>query len=152
MLEKYNSFVGRVLEKDSDIDLPKEVINSTLIIVRGMYEQVKHPEFIKEEDDYFIKFGVTEADFGYIDPNENLPLDLSVKAMDRRKYYVELIYDDQYPGAKEVSYTILFEPMTEDKYRSKHKQQEDEFMDEFEIERKRDLEDFDDDIDDTDFE
>jgi hypothetical protein len=148
-MDKLFNFKDFIINEEKETlpeGLPNEVAKSALIIARGMYDRVTKPYFFQESDNYYLRFTVTELDFRYIDPKEVLPLDLSSGAMGRRDYYVELSYDDQYPSTSEVSYKIIFEPMTPDKYGKKEKDKE--FIDEYEEELKRqrdediDIEDF----------
>lgn len=130
----YNNFLNEKNVNKPD-GLPEEVVKSTLIIVRCMYERVKNFEFFEKGNEFFIKFQITPMDFKFIDPNEVLPLDLSSKAMGKREYYVELEYKDQKESIYEVIYRIIFEKMTPEKY--KNNDNEKEFVDEYEEELKR---------------
>lgn len=130
MIKNFENFLN-----EKNIGLPKEVSESALIIAKNMYEKVKKISFFKNEDDFFIKFQISPIDFKFIDPNEVLPLELSDKSMKRRKYYVELLYDDEFLSTYEVSYKIFFENMSN--VHLKSKKHDDEFIDEYEEEIKQ---------------
>jgi len=106
MLKNYNLFLEST---NIPSGLPDEVSKSALIIARSMYEKVKKHSFFEEGDEYFIKFEVSDVDYNYVDPIEVLQLDLSDGAMGKRKYYVELSYDDQIPSSNEIIYKIIFD-------------------------------------------
>lgn len=144
MVRNYESFLESKKTVIKPDGLPEEVVNSCLIIARSMYDKVKKYSFFNEDDEYYIKFEVTPMDFKYVDPTEVLPLDLSAGAMERRRYYVELSYDDQIPSTNEVIYKIIFENMSPDRF-GKVEDTEEEFVDNYEeeIKRQREEDDFD---------
>jgi len=120
MLKKYEKFLETNTEINRNNDellkleesIPDEISNSALIIAKSMYEKVKKYSFFKENGDFFIKFEISDMDFKYIDPTEVLPLNLSSGSMEKRKYYVELSYDDQIPSTNEVIYKIISEKIS----------------------------------------
>jgi len=120
MLKKYEKFLEtntNIGRKDDELlkleeSITDEISDSALIIARSMYEKVKKYSFFEEDGDFFMKFEVSDMDFKYIDPTEVLPLDLSPGAMGKRKYYVELSYDDQIPSTNEVIYKIISEKIS----------------------------------------
>ncbi len=131
----YEKFLESISKEE--IDLPKEVVESALDIAKGMYDKVLRPFFYKEGEDNFLRFKVTDMDYKYIDPNEKLPLPENTAL--RRNYYVELEYDDQYDNS-EVSYKILYEPISD--YKKNIEEDEEEFIDKYEEERRKDIKEF----------
>lgn len=138
-LRNYQKFLEYKKVPEIPDGLPQEVSESALIIARGLYDKVRRPDFYEMDGKFYIRFGVTELDFEYINTEQSLPLDMSPGSMSKRKYYVELIYDDQYPSDNSVSYEIFYEPMGSSRIKGEPK--EEEFVDEYEQSLKDEIED-----------
>ena len=128
----FKSFLLEKKSKDVDDDksLPKEIHKSVFKILDDNFELASKKSIVGN----VVTFKVSESDFKYVDPEQNLELELSEGSAKKRKYDVSLKFvkaikaDD----GGELVYLIDFKPMElSDKFKKKEKEEED-FVDEYE--------------------
>jgi len=111
ILKKYKYFINEAVDNDKDLsnlkDVPGEVYTGVKKIILGVFDKIKKPMFkILPDKGLIYSFIVTEEDFKYIDPNENLTLEIDKK---KNQYEITLVLLDQISETFEVQYIVNFQ-------------------------------------------
>jgi hypothetical protein len=121
ILRKYRHFVNEAVDSDKEArsldDVPNEVIETAKKIAGDIFDRVKKPKFEFVPDEGLVmSFYVTEQDFQYIDPNEQLTLEVTEGAKKKRMYEVTLDYLERASETYEVKYIVNFDMVVDGPY------------------------------------
>jgi len=111
ILKKYKYFINEAVDNDKELsnpkDVPGEVYTGVKKIIQGVFDKIKKPMFkILPDKGLIYSFIATEEDFKYIDPNENLTLEIDKK---KNQYEITLVLLDQISETFEVQYIVNFQ-------------------------------------------
>jgi hypothetical protein len=114
IIRKYKLYLEKVSNSSESIknieDLPEEVKETSLQIIKDMFERVKKPTFeIHSNYGIVIKFDVTENDFRFTDENEKLELDISEGSKRKRTYDVVLVPVDLKDFKVSETFSLMYE-------------------------------------------